>query len=142
MVKGKSYLLASLLALGFSTGSYAVDKSHFFVQMQNLTQKDVSVSFRKGNANVDLNPVLVDNTLLPAQQKSAPYGVEIIPMDHTATFNIIFKGNKECNFNIGFYAPGRPRVITEGLGCLGTGSQIVEHGSTLLLYVSDINLQK
>lgn len=135
----KSIVFASLLACHVSAFAATTESTdhHFYVQMQNRSSKNVTMSFRRGEGNVSLDPVLADNT--PLKTVSPKYGVNIVPMVPTATFNIIFKGQNECNFNIGFFAPGKPRVTMQGLGCLGGGYQIADQGTTLVLFVSDIN---
>ena len=134
-------MLQRIVAISFlalSTNVIAADH-HFFVQMENISQKDVTLSFRQVEGNVSLSPILEDGTKLSINQKSVPYAVSIVPLDPKANYNIIFKGEKDCQFNVGFYAAGRPRVTMQGLGCLGSGAKITNQGTTLLLYVSDIN---
>ena len=144
MLKNIKRLAVSLLTLGLFTTAQAAElnKHHFWIQMLNASDKNVTVSFHKGVGNVSLAPELPDNTPLKPSSITAHYAVNIEPLDPAATFNITFKNEKECNFTVGFYAPGRPRILMEGLGCIGGGTQIVEGGKTLMLYISDINLKK
>jgi hypothetical protein len=114
---------------------------HFYVVMQNQSQKDVTTSFQKGVGNVDLEPILNDHTPLPAHKTSIKYGVNFHPLDPQDTFNIVFTGEQDCTFNVAFYAPGNPKISMSGLGCYGGGYSIIDGGYTLLLYVSDIHLK-
>lgn len=135
------FAIAILSSISFSL--YADASSHFFVQMKNDSEKDVTISFHQGpDKEITLEPTLPDNTPLISHQTSKKYGVNIVPMDPKATFNIVFKGNQDCKLDIGFYAPGRPRVTIEGLGCTGAGFKLIDHGKTLLLYITDIDLEK
>lgn len=122
-----------------STLAYADPAPHFLILMQNLSQKDVTLRFQPGIGNVYLQPTLPDQTPLPAGQMSSKYGVYIDPLTPFDTFSIVFTGQKDCSFTIGFYAPADPTVSISGPGCDGGGYQIVDNGGTLLLFVSDIH---
>lgn len=140
----KKIFLLSFISLWITTSTHAasLNPHHFKIQMLNGSNKNVTLSFREGIGHVELDPVLPDGYLLKPTESSPHYGVNIVPLDPSSTFNIIFKGEKECQFTVGFYAPGRPRITMEGLGCLGGGARLTEMGSTLLMYISDIDYQK
>ncbi len=136
-------VLAGLIAV--SNLSYAsslntiATNPHFYVMMENRSDKDVSISFQKGVGDVDLNPILNDHTLLPAHKTSLKYGVNFHPLGREDTFNIVFTGKQDCAFNVGFYSRGNPKITVSGLGCYGGGYSINDLDHTLLLYVSDIH---
>lgn len=132
---------AILFALYFLTHAALASVPHFFVQMENRSDKQAAISFQKGVGNVWLEPNLADKTPLPSHQKSMKYQVNIEPLDPKATFNIIFTGKQNCNFNIAYYAPANPKVTVSGFGCHGGGYEITGNQYTLLLYISDINLK-
>jgi hypothetical protein len=112
---------------------------HFYVEMQNQSQKNASISFAPGVGNVFLQPELLKMTPLPANQTSNKYGVYFDPLVPEDTFNIIFTGKNDCIFTVGFFAPADPIITMSGLGCAGGGYKIIENGTTLLLYISDIH---
>lgn len=132
-------LLGLLLFVTFTAPSLAQTRPHFYIQMENRSDKAASVSFQTDIGNVYLNPTLSTNTPLAAQEKSKKYEVHIEPLDDKSTFNIVFTGKKPCTFNIGYYAPANPKVTVIGPGCYGGGYQIIDKGYTLLLYISDIH---
>ena len=138
----KFLLLAGLVAA--SSVSYATPLNqstapHFYVMMENHSDKDASISFQKVVGEVDLDPVLADHTPLPAHKTSAKYGVNFHPLGKKDNFNIVFTGKEDCAFNIAFYSQGNPKITVSGLGCFGGGYSI--SGDTLFLYISDINLK-
>lgn len=136
----KQRKLAYLLGLfaSFLITSQAIAEQHFYVQMENRTEGSVGISFQQAVGNIYLDPVLADYTPLAAHQASEKYGVHIEPLDPKSTFNIVFTGKKDCTFNVAFYAPGRPKITSYGLGCYGGGYQLIDNGATLLLFVTDI----
>jgi hypothetical protein len=117
----------------------AMASPHFYLQMQNRSNKEATISFKQGLGNVYLEPVLGDHTALAAHESSKKYEVHIEPLDPKSTFNTIFTGKQDCTFNISYYGPANPKVIVSGAGCYGGGYQIIDNGHTLLLYVYDIN---
>ena len=119
--------------------TFAQTRPHFYVQMENRSDKPASISFQTDIGNVYLNPTLSTNTPLAAQEKSEKYEVHIEPLNDKSTFNIVFTGKRPCTFNIGYYAPANPKVTVIGPGCYGGGYQIIDKGYTLLLYISDIH---
>lgn len=136
----KSSRIIFLLGLvgSFLTFSQAWANPHFFLQMENRSDKNVMVSFQQGAGNIYLKPFLPDHTPMAAHQVSERYGIYIEPLDRNSTFNIIFTGQHDCTFNVAFFAPGRPKITTFGLGCYSVGYEMADNGGTLLLYVSDI----
>lgn len=142
-VKKLAALMGLLLLTSLcSTPLFANSRPHFYVQMENRSDKTASISFKTDIGNVFLNPVLNTDTPLSAQEKSRKYEVHIEPLNDKSTFNIIFTGKQDCTFNIGYYAPANPKVTVSGPGCYGGGYQITDNGYTLLLYVSDIHFRK
>ncbi len=117
------------------------DAPHFYIKMENQSDKDATVSFQQDVGYVFLTPILGDHTALPAHQKSQRYGVTLAPLDPADTFNIVFTGQNDCTFKIGFFGPGNPTVNVSGSGCYGGGYKIVDEGDglSLVLYVSDIH---
>ncbi|MBA3660122.1 MAG: hypothetical protein H0W64_00150 [Gammaproteobacteria bacterium] len=122
------------MTLGFTPVIFA--SPHFYLQMENKTDQNVTISFKKEVGNVYLEPTLPDETPLAAHTLGAKYEVHIEPMERTATFNVHFTGRQYCQYNISFYGPGNPKVTVSGPGCHGGGYRVLDH--TLLLYVSDI----
>lgn len=135
--KGKLFVFISLL----SSTVFADPVPHFYIQMENQSDKNASISFQKNVGNVSLQPVLNDHTPLPAKQLSNRYNVFFDPLDSADTFNIVFTGKNDCTFTVGYFAPANPKVSVSGLGCRGGGYRIIDGGYTLLLYVSDIHLK-
>lgn len=131
--------LTALSGLLFATINLYAAPPHFYIQMENLSDKAAAISFKQEVGNVFLEPGLADKTPLDAHTSSAQYDVHIEPLDPKATFDVVFTGKKDCTFNIGFYAPANPKVIVSGEGCYGGGYQITNEGTTLLLYISDIH---
>lgn len=109
---------------------------HFYVQMENQSNQDASVSFTPRVGNVSLAPELSSHTSLPAHQKSQKYGVVFNPLGRDDSFNIVFTGKQDCAFTIEFFAPNDPKVTISGLGCFGGGYRV--NRDTLELYISDI----
>ena len=136
----KIKLTTFILSLLFASHTFAAP--HFQIQMQNRGDKNATVTFQSVVGNVSLDPGLNDNTPLVSHSYSGKYGVVIEPLDEKSNFNIVFKGEKECTFNVAFYAPARPKITQYGLGCYGGGYQIIDNGHTLLLYISDIKMIK
>lgn len=131
-----SHLLGWLGLLFIAAPAFAAE--HFFIQMENRSARNATISFQQVDGNVFLEPTLVDRSPLAAHKISDRYGVHIEPLDPKSNFNIVFTGRKACTFNVAFYAPGKPKITTYGLGCAGCGYQLVDNGSTLLLYITDI----
>jgi hypothetical protein len=136
-MKLKSLILTSLLTLNTA----AIAAPHFFMQMENRGDKDATISFRHGTGEISLDPVLPDNTTLPAHSASNKYGV-IVDFKPDSTFVIAFKGKEECTFTAGFGSPGFPKVTIEGRGCDGAGFGLNHDNKTLVFYVNGINLKK
>ena len=113
---------------------------HFYLQMENQSDKEASISFQQGVGNVSLTPVLQDHTSLAGHQQSAKYAVTFSPLDPADTFNVIFTGKRDCTFTVGYFAPGNPKISVSGYGCNGGGYRIIDGGYTLLLYVSDVHV--
>lgn len=114
--------------------------NQFPLQMQNQTSKDVRISFRNDIGIVYFDIPLEDNTLLPAGQYSYTYGVNYAPRDPNATFKIIFNGEKECIFIVGYFKPPEePKVRFSGEGCNGAGYRVDPRSgySPLVLFVTD-----
>lgn len=132
----KQLIITCLMLIANS--AFAATDAHFYLQMENRSNKPASVSFKPEKGNVYLEPTLADHTPLSAHSNTPKYGVHIEPMDPAATFNVVFTGNQDCTFNIGFYGPANPKVIVSGAGCQGGGYEIIDNGSALLLYISDI----
>lgn len=115
-------------------------KPHFNLEMKNITNKVVTVSFVPGEGNIFLTPSLANQTTLFPFQTSQTYGVNIEPLSSTANFNIVFKSSEDCNFNIGFLSPGKPKVTISGPGCSGKdGYSIIRKTNTLLIYVYQLD---
>lgn len=129
----------SILALVSATTPFLVSAAnpHFFVQMENLSSQQTSVSFRALTPNVSLIPELADHSLLPPNQLTARFGVMFTPLGKDDNFNIIFTGKQDCLFNVAFYAVNNPKITISGPGCFGGGYEII--GNTLRLFVSDIH---
>lgn len=122
----------------FITTTYAAP-AHFFIQAENRSDKNASLSFQQDVGNIYLDPIMNEHTNIAAHALSTKYGVHIEPLDPKASFNIIFTGKQDCTFNIGFYGPGNPKVTVSGAGCYGGGYEIIDNGTALLLYISDIH---
>jgi len=145
----KTQKLPMFLAICATSCSFAVNATpllintesspHFYLQMENLSDNNADISFAKGRGDVTLDPVLTDHTQLPAHSDSQKYAVEFHPLLPWDTFNIVFTGNKSCTVNIAFYAPSDPKITISGYGCAGGGYKIIDSGTTLLLFISDIN---
>lgn len=135
-MRSKKPVLTLLAYSLMMTSAYAAP--HFYLQMENRSDKEAAISFQKGEGNVYLAPNLGEKTPLPAQGKSGKYQVNIEPLEPQATFKIIFAGKQPCQFTVGYFAPGNPTVQVLGPGCRGGGYQIIDNGYTLLLYVTDI----
>ncbi len=137
-----SLAVVSLTAINAEAGLVNKDEPHFYVKMENQSDKDASISLQQGVGNVYFTPNLVDHTALPAHQKSQRYGVTFAPIDPSSTFNVVFTGQNDCAFNIASYSPGIPKVTMSGPGCHGGGYKFVEEadGRSLLLYISDIRV--
>ncbi|RDI45191.1 hypothetical protein [Aquicella lusitana] len=135
-----------LFTLLLSTALYASSPAHFYLQMENRSEKTTILRFEPNEKNsqtaVYLIPALNNNTPLAAHEKSPQYGVHIEPLTAQATFDIIFTGKQDCHFTVGYYGPGNPKVSVAGPGCLGGGYQLIDKGRTLLLYISDIRRNK
>lgn len=138
------FLFSMLFVLNASL-SYAfpntdMTKPHFYIQMENHSERDASISFQKVIGNISLIPTMSDHTTLLSHQKSGKYGVEISPLGRDDQFNIVFTGKEDCAFNVAFYAVYDPKITISGLGCLGGGYKL--QGNTLVLYISDISLKQ
>ena len=129
----KSLLLASLLTLASAS---AISAPHFYMAMENNSNKDATISFRQQDTVFKLEPALADETPLVAQTSTLKYAVNIEPMDPSATFDVVFKGKNECVYTVGFYQPGNPKVSMMGPGCKGGGYRFENH--VLVFYISDI----
>ena len=132
-------VLLSNVITANASGSISGSSPHFYIEMQNQSQKNASISFSEGVGNVYLQPELLKFTPLPPNQISEKYGVYFDPLLPEDTFNIIFTGKNDCVFNVGFFAPADPVITMSGLGCAGGGYRIIDNGTTLLLYISDIH---
>ena len=134
-------LLARLFfTLGFffiCTSVYSSSKPHFYIQMLNNSKQDTTLSFTPIHGNIQLTPILPNDTLLSSGQTSQIYGVTFEPLGKDDVFSINFKGKAYCNFEVSFYGPGNPKIVIVGPGCRGGGYQVI-NGTTLLLFVSDI----
>lgn len=115
------------------------DGPHFYIQMENRSEQNATISFQPVVGNVSLTPSLNDHTNLLAHQRSRQYGVVFNPLGKDDQFNIIFTGKKDCAFNVAFYAPYDPKITISGLGCFGGGYQV--QGDTLILYITDIHVK-
>ncbi len=131
-------LIAAAVLIAASTSTFAAP--HFFLQLKNGTNKNITISVKENVGKMHLEPQLVDNTPLAAQQSSEKYGVVFEPLTAEGMFDVVFTGQKACTFTIGYFAPGNPKITVMGHGCNGGGYQIIDNGHTLLLYVSDIHL--
>lgn len=88
---------------------------------------------------VYFDETLEDNTLLPAGRYSYLFGVNFAPRDPQSRFKIIFEGDKQCVFTIGYFKfPSMPAVTIAGNGCEGSGYRIERCGGydTLVLYIT------
>jgi hypothetical protein len=134
-------LISALLLSGTVFANNSSDNPHFYIQMQNQSQKSATISFSPLVGNVFLQPELIKNTPLPANEVSQKYGVYFDPLTTEDTFNIIFTGKNDCVFTVGYFAPADPTIFISGLGCAGAGYKITDGGKTLLLYISDIHAE-
>ena len=102
----KFFLLinAAFLAHAESDPTMTLLSSHFYIQMENQSNKNVSMSFQEVNGSVYLQPTLENNTLLPAHQLSLKYGAVFSDLNPTDTFNIVFTDQQDCTFNVAFYS--------------------------------------
>jgi hypothetical protein len=124
-----------------TTSAFAQNRvPHFFVQMENQSLKETSISFQPVVGNVYLQPSLADHHPLKAHETSEKYGVVFNPLGRNDSFNIVFTGKKDCAFNVAFYSEYNPKITMSGMGCFGGGYRIT--GNTLVLYVTDIHLKK
>jgi hypothetical protein len=139
ILSGLSFIAVSCNVLAAPIKTFSNTGPHFYLQMENASDKDVTISFKKGIGKSDLMPALSENTKLLAHTDSDKYGVEFHPLLPWDTFNITFTGKHDCNVNVAFYAPSDPKITLSGLGCNGGGYKIIDNGYTLLLYISDIN---
>lgn len=140
----KLLLTTSLSCLLLSSINYANPsllikdpKPHFYIQMENQSTQDVTLSSQVDQGEVQFSPMLSDGTLLPANQTSQSYGVIYPNFGKDDVFSILFTGKKSCEYKVEFFAPGDPKITIQGLGCAGGGYKL--DGHTLILYVSDIH---
>lgn len=100
----------------------------FPLQMLNLTDQDLRISFQEDIGHVFLDCELEDNTLLPKGAYSHTYGVNFAPRDPSYQFKIIFSGEQDCVFTVGYYKPpGEPKVSVSGSGCRQAGYRVEHH---------------
>jgi hypothetical protein len=112
-------------------------KPHFYIQMDNQSNKDISLNFQPVSGSVSLTPTLANNVPLLAHQQSNKYGVIFDDLGRDDTFNVIFTGQQDCVYNVAFYAVNNPKITISGLGCFGGGYHI--DGNTLVLTVLEIH---
>lgn len=112
---------------------------HFNLVVQNASSQNAAVFFKPGVGNVSLIPTMgIQN--LDANSATQNYQVVIEPLVENATFSVFTPSqnnpNDLCEFDVGFYKPGFPKVTTFGQGCKAAGFHV--DGETLTLIVDDL----
>lgn len=138
----KLFVLNCVTAIAlFASYAQAKPVPHFYLQLENNSDKAVTLSFISKDGNTYLNPNLNNQLSLSTHQQTPKYQVYFKKLDPAITFDVAFKGKAECTFTVGYFAPGNPKISMSGFGCNGGGYKIIDNGTTLLLYVSSIHLK-
>lgn len=133
------YIIFFLLTTSSYAGEWPNRTCTFPLQMLNLTEKEVFISFKTDIGLVYFDEPLEDHTLLPAGRYSYLYGVNFAPRDPQYRFKMIFEGEKQCEFTVGYFRfPEQPRVTLNGSGCDRAGYRIELNSNyeTLVLFVA------